>query len=204
MISFREGAEWIQSATGGIGRMVRSMISRRFLDNENSDGDRVRALGRESFDGSYEDDTRGMDQFSPVGVIGRPADDAAVEVVTAFVGGAGHHPVAVTCLDGTRRAVIDAVGLDADETIVYTSTVIVKLLADGTVEIRSIDGTAVELAKKSDADSLNSRVDTVEQALNTFLGQWNTFVAGYPAAPTTATLSMSSATVEGTSVLKAE
>ncbi len=161
MSLFRHTADFLHLATGEVPRRLRSMLSRRQIDNVESTGDRVRALGREALDGSYEDDT--MDQFSPVGLIGRPADDAAVESLVAFVGADGSHPVSVSCLDGTRRAVIEQVGLEADEVIVYNTQSMVRILADGTVEIRSLTGTAQSLAF---VDSVNARIDALEDKIN--------------------------------------
>jgi hypothetical protein len=124
-----------------------------------------------------------MDAFGPVGVIGRPSGDATVESAVAFVGADGSHPIALSFLDHGRRAVIDAVGLAVDETVLYTSKAVVKIQADGTVEVRSLGGTAAELALLSDAQALNARIATVEAAFNAFLVIWAPFVASYPAPP---------------------
>jgi hypothetical protein len=76
------------------------------------------------------------------------------------------HPVIIATRDAdTMRVVVEKVGLNPDETFIYNSKTIVKILADGTVEIRNLDGTAVPLALKSDVEALQARLDTVEQNL---------------------------------------
>lgn len=229
-MSYRDLAGTLSAAAGDVARRLRGALSRRLIVNEESTGDRVTALGREAFDGSHEQDE--MDQFSPVGIIGRAAKNAAVEALAAFIGADGSHPVSVSCLDSTRRVVIDAVGLNADETLVYTSKSVVKILDDGTVEIRSLEGTAQPLAF---LDSVNARIDNLEARLNARIddlqAQQNAHVAAYnahthlhgpyaPAPPPAglpiptalplptqspiATASVQTDPVKGTEILKAE
>jgi phage gp45-like len=207
---FRHTAEFIAGATGQMARRLRGMLSRRDLDHDGSTGDRIRALGREAFDGSVE--TLDMDAFAPVGLIARPSSEDTVESAVGFVGADGSHPVALCFLDHGRRAVINAAGLDADETLVYTSQAFIKLGADGSIELRTISGTAVALALKSDADALNARIATVEAALNAFIAIFNTHtqpvvltplpVANAPSVQ--AVPSASSAVIAGTAKVRAE
>ncbi|WP_428264799.1 hypothetical protein [Haliangium sp.] len=167
-MNYRHTRDLLGELGGRAARRLRSLISRRQLALDESDGERVTALGREALDGSVEEDE--MDSFGPVGLVGRPAGDATVEAAVAFVGADGAHPIALSYVDGTRRAVIDAVGLGADETVVYNSQAVVKLLADGTVEIRSLEGSAQALAF---LDSVNQRFDAVESQLQTIAAQLN-------------------------------
>ena len=146
---YRNGRDFLAGYAGKMARRLASMISRRLLDLAGSDGDRVTALGRESLDGDIADDV--MDAFSPVGIIGRPAAAARVEAAVAFIGADGTHPVDLAFLDSTRRDVIAAVKLEADETIVYSSQSMVKITKDGEVLIGRIGGEfkAVALADHS-------------------------------------------------------
>lgn len=208
-MSYRNTAEYLTNAAGDLARRVRGALSRRLILNEESNGDHVTTLGREAYDGSHEQDE--MDQLAPVGIIGRPADNASVESLVAFVGGDGSHPVSVSCVDGTRRAVIDSIGLKADETVVYTSKSVVKIKADGVVEIRSLDGNAKPLAYKLDADALNNRITALENQVNVMVGVLNANVGLYNALPPHSASLMSvvapvssTAVIEGTTTLKAE
>ncbi len=143
-------------------RRLRALLSWRRLDLDESTGDRATALGREDETGAVETDE--MDVLAPVGIIARPEANVTVEALVGFVGADGDHPVVLNTLDHGRRAIIDAVGLDADETVVYTQQAILKITADGTVEIRSIGGTAVQLATKADVAALKAHFDQHKHA----------------------------------------
>ena len=202
MSSFRNTAEFIAHATGQVGRRIRGMLSRRDLDHDRSEGNRVRAIGREALDGSAE--TLDMDAFAPVGILGRPSGNATVEAAVGFVGSDGAHPIALSFLDHGRRAVIDAVGLDADETLIYTSALVIKLTADGKIELRTTGGTAVALALKSDVDSLKAQVDALQAAYN---AHTHAYAPG-PGAPVPTEVpvptSAASSTVTGSTVVLVE
>lgn len=147
----------------------------------------------------YAGETDDVEVFQGVGHAARPAG-ADAEAIAVAVNARDHHVIVATRDGDTLRAVIDAVGLEADETLVYTSRAVVKLLADGTVEIRSTGGTAKELAYKSDAEALNSRIDALESAFNAHT---------HPTAPTGPVSTPTppadtAATVVGTSVVKGE
>lgn len=188
-------------------RRLRAMLSWRRIDTAESDGDAVTCLGREDETGTVETDK--MDMLSPVGLIARPEDNATVQVLTAYIGGAGDHPVAVGTLDHTRRAVISTVGLKADETLIYTSALVIKLTADGTIELCSTGGTPVPLATKADVDAVNARVSSLQAAYNAHVHVAGALVApGGGGAVTgstgTTTANNASATVNGTTVVLAE
>lgn len=159
-------------------RRVRAMLSWRRIDTAESDGDAVTCLGREDEAGAVEADK--MDMLSPVGLIARPEDNATVQVLTAYIGGDGDHPVAVGTLDHTRRVIISTVGLDADETIIYTSALVIKLTKDGKIEQGTPGGTVEPPALKSDVDRLQARVDSLEQ---NFLFHGHATAATGPVSP---------------------
>jgi hypothetical protein len=158
-------------------RMIRGMISRREVYVPESNGMVVTLLGRQAADGSFEEDR--ADALSPPGFVANPHEYSTVEAICNFVGADGDHPVCAGMLDHRRYEIVDKVGLQHDETLIYTTKAIVKIKVDGTVEIRSVDGTAAPLAFKSDVDALQTRVDALEQALLTHV-----HVTGLPTAPT--------------------
>jgi phage gp45-like len=203
MPDYRNGRDFISGIAGKARRTIVGMISRRWLLLTESTGDRVTALGREADDGSFERDT--MDMFSPVGIIGRPADDAEVEAAVSFIGGDGAHPIALSCLDGTRRAVIDVEGLDADEVIVYTSGLVLKLTASGTIEARALGGAAESLAFTSALQSVNDRITALENNFSGHThgpGSYSNSGGTVGGTSGGAAPSETSATVEGTTVFK--
>lgn len=142
--------------------------------------------------------------------VGKWGPNVAIHNVEAIVVNVNSHdhPVIIATRDAdTMRVVVEKVGLNPDETFIYNSKSVVKIKADGTVEIRSLDGTAVPLATKADVDAVNERVAAVETAFNTFIAAYNTHThlnAGTGAPVNQAAPSSSSATVHGTSVLKAQ
>ena len=118
------------------GRRIAAMLSRR-IQNAVGDHESAEMIGREADDGSYESDTG--DSFMPVGLVARAAADAVVESLCAFIGADADHPVQVNTLDWGRQLVIDAAGLDADETIVYTQKALLKITKDGDVLVGRLD-----------------------------------------------------------------
>jgi uncharacterized protein (DUF885 family) len=187
-------------------RQIRGMVSRRQFHQPDSEknGQVQVVLGREAGDGSFEEDK--VDVFQPVGLVANPHEYSTVESVTLFVGADGDHPVSAATLDHRKYEIIDEVGLDADEVIVYTTTSIVKIFRDSHVEIRSIDGTAVPLATKADVDALQSRLNALEQ---NFLGHGHPTAALGPPSPPAAVAPgafppTTPATITGTQKLKAE
>jgi phage gp45-like len=95
--------------------------------------------------------------FGGIGFHSRPADGGNAEAILLKVGAAGGHSVIVATRDeGTRLE------LEADETAIFTSTSKVLVKADGTIEIGTIDGTAVALATKADVEAV---VDAITNAV---------------------------------------
>lgn len=118
------------------GRRRRSMVSVRIQDGTDEQG-RAVLIGRSASDGSLDSDVG--ERFAPVGLFGRPAVDAVVESLVVHVGGNPDHPVEANTLDRRRQVIIDAVGLDLDETVVYTSKGAIKIDRDGMVLVGPVE-----------------------------------------------------------------
>lgn len=88
--------------------------------------------------------------FLGIGIYARPPTGTRAEAIVANVGGAAQPVVLAARDEDTRRAIAKAVGLKADETILYNSVIVVLCRATGVVEIRTPDGEAFALALKSD------------------------------------------------------
>lgn len=140
-MSYRYSKDTREEYAGKSKREVHGMVSVRELAEHT--GQRAEAAGREALDGTSEDDE--IEVFGQAGVAARPSENAAVESLVLLVGASGDHAAVAAQIDSTRATVIDATGLEPDETIVYTSQSVVHIKADGTVEIRSLAGTAVAL-----------------------------------------------------------
>lgn len=112
------------------------MVSIRIQDDTDERG-RAVLVGRSASDGSHDRDTG--ERFAPVGLFGRPAADAVVESLVVQVGGNPDHPVEANTLDRRRQVVIDAVGLELDETVVYTGKGAIKIDRDGVVSVGPVD-----------------------------------------------------------------
>ena len=94
--------------------------------------------------------------FSGVGFYARPpAGSKTAEAVVISIGeSAQHHVIIATRDEAIRQVWTDELDAGADVAAMFTSTTIVLIKPDGTVEIRSKDGTAVPLAKASELQAL--------------------------------------------------
>lgn len=101
--------------------------------------------------------------FGGVGFSARPPSDSDAEAIVAMGGGATN-PVIVAVRDEKTRAAV-AGDLQPDESAMFNSQAIIVTKADGTIEARSANGTAVELALKSDLDALRAALLTAVIAL---------------------------------------
>ncbi len=153
-----------------------------------------------------EEETRDAETFAGVGFAARPDSSSDTEAIVVFPGEASGGPIIIgTRQEASRRVV--ALDLAADETQIHGAIgeggTIVRIKADGTVEIRTTGGTAVPLATKADLE-----------AVVTYLKKQFSAAAGHvhatPSGPTTA-ITEGSTTADGgapapsgTSVLKAE
>lgn len=131
----------IMRLQGAIRRMAISVTSRVLWQ----------LSGFRNVDGTTE--STEAEPFTGIGFYSIPPGGGAPEAITVMVGG-GNSPAIVATRDEKTRATIAK--LAADETAVFTSKAIIVIKANGTVEIRSKDGTAVPLATKADIDALIS------------------------------------------------
>lgn len=139
-------------------------------------------------------ETRDAPVFSGIGIYARPPANGKPEAIVVFPGstdGRGASPLVAALRDEeTRRAVFKLAGeLAAGETAIFNPSAIIVIKTNGTVEIRSLEGTAHELALKSDVQDLRDWA-----AAKAYGGSGSVVPVG-PAAPPQPT---------GTSKLKAE
>lgn len=100
--------------------------------------------------------------FPGIGIWARPPSSGAPEAIVNMVGAATGNPAIVAMRDEKTRAALDAAlgGLKEDETAVFNSSAVVVLKVDGTIEIRSWNGTAQRLVTESDFNAFRSWVLT--------------------------------------------
>lgn len=108
-------------------------------------------------DGTTE--TRMAEVFSGIGFYARPPSSGSPEAVVTMLGADSASPVVVATRDEATRAAV-AGGLAADETMVFTSQAVVYVKADGTIEIRSHNGSAQSLATNADLAAILSVLKT--------------------------------------------
>lgn len=91
--------------------------------------------------------------FPGVGIYARPASSSNPEAIVLNVGGADH-PVVIALRDEkTRKA---SANIDEDETVLFNTVAVLYIKSDGTIEARSVGGTASPLATKADIDALRT------------------------------------------------
>lgn len=111
--------------------------------------------GFRQLDGSTE--TFSGEPFLGIGFHARPAASGKPEAIVLMPGDTASSPVVVAVRDeATRQAIANA--LAADETAIFNSKVIAIAKADGTFEVRSKTGIAVELATKADLAALKAAI----------------------------------------------
>lgn len=136
---------------GKIRRMAISLTSRSFWQ----------VVGHRLLDNSTE--TRDVEIFSGIGFYARPPADGKPEAMVAFQEG-GANPVIIAIRDEkTRRAVAGAIGVD--ETAMYNTVAMVLVKSNETIEIRTPDGIADPVARKSDIAALRTALGTAVIAL---------------------------------------
>ncbi len=101
-----------------------------------SKGARWLVEGHEDFDGNIETDE--VEVFPGVGLWGRPKSSHRVEAIALKVGGESGHAVIVATRNQDGVRLLGAI--EEDETVVFTSTTMVKIAADGQVLIGRIGG----------------------------------------------------------------
>lgn len=104
-------------------------------------------------------ETRSAEAFTGIGFYARPPDSGgSPEVIAVFTGKTAGNPVIIAARDErTRKAVAQ---LEADETAIFTSKAMIRIKADGTIEIASVGGTPQKLVTKADFDAHVSWVTT--------------------------------------------
>lgn len=184
---------------GTYARERRAMLS--LPDIDSIDDDIVATVEAPSADPG-ENEVFQANVCTPIGLVGRPEQDDEVSAFLSRLGGSFDHPVVASVIEWLRVDAIRAFGLAAGERLLYSARAGVKLVSDGTVAIRSWAGTAEPLATRADVERVNARVDELENWANFHIHAGVTTgpgISGVPQSP-----SLTSATIEGTSVLKGE
>ncbi len=121
--------------------------------------------GHRLLDGETE--TRDAELFGGIGFAARPSSEGDVEAIVAFPGGPGNPVIVATRQEAVRRVI--GADLDADETQLHNSGTLIRIMADGTVEIRSRLGTAQPTIKgttyRTAEDTMLSAIKTLATAL---------------------------------------
>jgi phage gp45-like len=98
-----------------------------------------------------------IEVFSGIGISSRPSATSVgngdAEAIMVRVGSSRAHPVIIATRDESVR-----VDLEEDETAIYNSSSIVKIKADGTIEIGSRGGSVAALALKSDVQAVKDAI----------------------------------------------
>jgi phage gp45-like len=141
-------------------RLLRGMVRRATITL--SDGSRWQLLGQRG--GTGGDETIPAEPFTGIGFYSRPpSSGGAPEAIAVAIGGAKAMAVVATRDEATRQAV--AGDLEEDETSVYNTQAELRVRASGTVEARSVGGSAAALAKANDLSRLRDALDIAEAAL---------------------------------------
>lgn len=106
-------------------------------------------------DGSTE--TRQVEVFSGIGFYARPPSSGSPEAIAVMVGDASVPMIVATRDEKTRAAV--AGNVQPGETAMFTPLAIVYMKSDGTIEVRSVSGTAKPLAVNAELAGLISVLD---------------------------------------------
>lgn len=114
--------------------------------------------------------TTDAENFSGIGFYARPRSSDRAEAILASVADARHSVIVATRNEDVRKVMAD---LDEDETAIFTSSAIVIINADGTVEVRSQLGVAQSLA--------NEVYRTAEDVMLTAVAALCTAIAGMTA-----------------------
>jgi phage gp45-like len=133
-----------RDAAGKIRRMAITLTTRALWQ----------VLGHLLIDGTPE--THDAEVFSGVGFYSRPPTGSKPEAIVVFPGGPGNPTIIATRDEATRKA---SVGNGTDDIAAMFNTVaIVMVKADGTIELRSVGGSASFVALTSDLATLKSAI----------------------------------------------
>lgn len=134
-----------------IGREARELAGTlRRMAVKRTTGALWQVVGHLLFDGSKE--TRDVEVASGIGFYARPKSAGRCDAIVVFPNGAMYPVVIATRDEDTRKKVAN--DLAEDETQVHNSQAVVRIKANGTIEARSANGTAVPLATKADVQAL--------------------------------------------------
>jgi phage gp45-like len=134
---YRGGSQKAGEVRGLVRRLRVSVSSGvRWLLLGYDDGDNVEQIDAEAFTGA--------------GFASRPTGQG--EAIVCRVGAASGHPVIVATRDQSWSAALG--DLEPGESAMFNGASVVRIKADGSITIGSIDGEAVPLATKADLDSL--------------------------------------------------
>lgn len=133
----------LRTRTNSMGNALRGMVRRLSIGRTAANG-LWQLLGLDGLDTDDEDEPEretfdDCEVFPGVGVYGRPPEGTRAEVVVVNVGGKAGHPVVIATRDKATQ-----VELEADETAIFNSTSVVKIKADGTIEIGARTGGSME------------------------------------------------------------
>lgn len=186
----RGGPAELAASVGEAARRAAGMLRRMIVTRTTAIW---QVAGHLLLDGSRE--TREAEVFGGVGFAARPASDASggpVEAIVAFMGEGAANPVIIaTRQEGVRRMV--AADLAIAETQLHNALTIIRIKANGSVEIRTSGGVAAPLATKADLATLKQAIsDAVIVGMDGGASLKSTILAALVAWPV------------GTVVLKAE
>lgn len=135
---------------------VRGMVRRMVVSLTNAVKWQLTGVPLPDGNGGVAPEVRSAEVFSGIGFFSRPPKTGAPEAAVLSLGGDASAPLVVATRDEKTRAEV-AGDLDEDETITFNSSTIVYNKKNGTVEIRTPSGTAVELALKSDVEAVDQK-----------------------------------------------
>ncbi|MGE0547621.1 MAG: hypothetical protein AB7O24_04235 [Kofleriaceae bacterium] len=149
-----------------------------------------------------ESETPDAEPFTGIGFYARPRTTSKAEAVLASVGEASHAVAIATRDEDLRRIWKSVLDAAANVTAIFNSLAIVVAKPDGTVEVRSLNGTARSLALKSDVQNVDSKYDGHVHGASgaSTTGPLTKFIPGFPPV----TVPLVPATIQGTDVLKGE
>lgn len=157
----------------------------------------------------YDEDDDEQEVFQGIGFASRPPDGINAESVAVGVNGFDNHIIIATRDPETLRRVVDALGLGAGETLMFSTGVAVKCTGSK-ILAKSLEGAAQPVAFKSELTAVQARLDTVEQKLITHLHQVLTLgnptgpAYAPPAVPGTPIVPTTPVTINGSQVLEVE
>lgn len=157
----RQGPEDLAKEVGVKARELAGLLRRMIVTRTRSalwqiTGHDLRDIGGEL-------ETRDAEVFGGIGFASRPqegGDAGAVEAIVAFPQG-GKGPIVIGARQEAARRIV-ALDLEADETQMHGAIgaggTIIRILADGTAEIRTAAGAAGSLMTKADGEALRSAI----------------------------------------------